>query len=274
MRVARSCYYAYLRASGAGASGEKVNEAARVKDCFYFHRRRYGSRRIAKELKMGRFLVQRLFKQQCLKAIQPRSFVPRTTDSSHGGRISPNLLKDEAGKIKQPGEVVVGDITYLPLSNGKWCYLATFQDKLTRRIIGWEVASEMTAELVVRALQMALRNGRIRPMAIIHTDRGSQYVSGAYRLLLAAHGLRQSMSGRGNCYDNAQAESFFSRFKAELVEDGIFEDTTQAKLETFSYIEGYYNRIRLHSSLGYLSPMEFEKQLKIKNERSRESFVS
>ena len=121
---------------------------------------------------------------------------------------------------------------------------------------------------------MALRNGRIRPQAIIHTDRGSQYVSDAYRQLLAAHGLRQSMSGKGNCYDNAQAESFFSRFKAELVEDGIFETVGHARSETFSYIEGYYNRIRLHSSLGYKSPMEFERELKIKNERSSESLVS
>jgi transposase InsO family protein len=168
----------------------------------------------------------------------------------------------------------IGKAYYLPLRNGKWCYLATFQDKLTRRIIGWEVSAAMTAELVVKALRMALRNGLIRPNAIIHTDRGSQYVSDVYRELLQIHGLRQSMSAAGNCYDNAQAESFFSRFKAELVEGGVFESVEQARTETFSYIEGYYNRIRLHSSLGYLSPMEFEKQLKIKTKRSRESFVS
>jgi transposase InsO family protein len=184
------------------------------------------------------------------------------------------LLKNLTGVRQSAGAAVVGDITYLPLSNGRWCYLATFQDKLTRRIIGWEVAGQMTADLVVKALQMALRGGRICPNAIIHTDRGSQYVSDVYRNLLQAHALRQSMSGKGNCYDNAQAESFFSRFKAELVEGGVFESVEQARTETFSYIEGYYNRIRLHSSLGYLSPMEFEKQLKIKNTRSSESFVS
>jgi transposase InsO family protein len=170
--------------------------------------------------------------------------------------------------------VVVGDITYLALRNGGWCYLATFQDKLTRRIIGWAVDKRMTAELVVKALQVALRNGLIRPNAIIHTDRGSQYVADTYRELLQTRGFRQSMSAKGNCYDNAQAKSFFSRFKAELVENGVFEDVEQARSETFSYIEGYYNRIRLHSSLGYKSPMGFEKQLKIKNERNRESFVS
>jgi transposase InsO family protein len=245
-----------------------------VRQCFYEHRRRYGSRRIAKQLKLGRFRVRSLMKRENLRAIAPKSFVPRTTDSRHGGRISPNLLKNLTGARQSAGAAVVGDITYLPLSNGRWCYLATFQDKLTRRIIGWEVAGQMTADLVVKALQMALRGGRICPNAIIHTDRGSQYVSDVYRNLLQAHGLRQSMSGKGNCYDNAQAESFFSRFKAELVEGGVFESVEQARTETFSYIEGYYNRIRLHSSLGYLSPMEFEKQLKIKNTRSSESFVS
>ena len=273
MQVSRSCYYAHLRRKAApGKAGEAI-EALAVKECFYFHRRRYGSRRIAKELKMGRFLVRRLMREQVLKAIQPKSFVPRTTDSRHGGRISPNLLK-EIGEIRQKGRVIVGDITYLPLQNGKFCYLATFQDKYTRRIVGWAVSVEMTAELVVRALRMALRRGLIAQNAIIHTDRGSQYVSNLYRELLQRHSLRQSMSGKGNCYDNAQAESFFARFKMELVEDGVFESVEQACSETFSYIEGYYNRIRLHSSLGYKSPLEFEKELKIENERSSVSFVS
>jgi len=274
MRVSRSAYYSYLKPVLGGASGQQQTDAEKVRECFYFHRRRYGSRRIAAALNIGRFRARSMMRQEGLRAIQPKSFVPRATDSKHGGRISPNLLKQLACELLTAGEAVVGDITYLPLQNGKWCYLATFQDKLTRRIIGWEVAAAMTAELVVKALQMALRHGRIGRQAIIHTDRGAQYVSDAYRQLLAAHGLRQSMSGKGNCYDNAQAESFFSRFKAELVEGGMFEDTAQAKSETFSYIEGYYNRIRLHSSLGYLSPMEFEKQLKIKNQRSSVSFVS
>jgi len=223
---------------------------------------------------MGRYLVRRMMREQHLQAIQPKSFVPRTTDSRHGGRISPNLLKEIKGEISQKGRVIVGDITYLRLQNEKFCYLATFQDKLTRRIIGWAVMAEMTAELVVRALLMALRRGLIAQNAIIHTDRGSQYVSNIYRELLQTRELRQSMSGKGNCYDNAQAESFFARFKAELVEDGIFESVEQACSETFSYIEGYYNRIRLHSGLGYQSPIEFEKQLKIKKESRSVSFVS
>lgn len=132
----------------------------------------------------------------------------------------------------------------------------------------------MTADLVVKALAMALRRGLVEKNAIVHTDRGSQYVSDIYQDLLQWRGLRQSMSGKGNCYDNAQAESFFARFKTELVEDGVFESVEQAETESFSYIEGYYNRVRLHSGLGYKSPQEFEKELKTKNERSSVRVVS
>lgn len=274
MEVTRSAFYAYLKKKAQPKTAQELHQAQQVKECFWFHRRRYGSRRIAKDVKIGRYLTRRLMREQALKAIQPKSFVPKTTNSGHSGRISPNLLKENQVEIFEKGQAIVGDITYLPLRNGKFCYLATFQDKYTRRIVGWAISSEMTAELVVRALEMGLRRGLIGKNAIIHTDRGSQYVSNIYRELLKRHELRQSMSGKGNCYDNAQAESFFARFKTELVEDGVFESVEQARSETFSYIEGYYNRIRRHSALGYLSPMEFEKELKIKNQRSSVSFVS
>lgn len=274
MQATRSCYYVYLKKRLVQVEVGESLEAQQVRTCFHFHRRRYGSRRIAEELKMGRFLVRRLMREQKLKAIEPKSFVPRTTDSRHGGRISPNLLKGIKGEIRNKVQVLAGDITYLPLSNGKFCYLATIQDKYTRRIVGWAMLAEMRAELVVRALVMGLRRGLIEKNAIVHTDRGSQYVSNIYRDLLQRHQLRQSMSGKGNCYDNAQAEGFFARFKTELVENGVFESVEQARSETFSYIEGYYNRIRRHSSLGYKSPMEFEKELKNKKERSSVSFVS
>ena len=137
-----------------------------------------------------------------------------------------------------PAKVSVGDITYLPLRNGQFCYLAVWQDKVTKRITGWSVASEMTAELVISALKKAILKRLVKRGAIIHSDRGSQYAAQAFRLLLQTNGFRQSMSGRGNCYDNAQAESFFSRFKTELLEGGVFEDVEQAKSEVFSYIEG------------------------------------
>ena len=156
-------------------------------------------------------------------------------------------------------------------------YLACLQDKFTRRIVGWKVSERMTAQLVIDVFLQARRRGLIGKGAIIHTDQGSQYAAVEYRRLLYIGGFRQSMSRKGNCYDNAQAESFFSRFKTELLENGKFESLEQAGSEIFTYIAGYYNRVRLHSSLGYKSPMQFEKELKtedkIKKQRSSESFV-
>ncbi len=213
---------------------------------------------------VGRRLAGSLLKAQNLMAIRPKRFVPKTTNSKHGLGYSANLLKTGSNAPTASGEVMVGDITYLPLRGGKFCYLATFQDKHTRRIIGWQASTRMTAQLVIDAFNRGRKRGLINKDAIIHTDRGSQFASVEYRRLLYIHGFRQSMSGKGNCYDNAQAESFFSRFKAELIEGGIFESIEQARTEIFSYIEGYYNQIRRHSSLGYRSPLEFEKQLKIK----------
>lgn len=147
-----------------------------------------------------------------------------------------------------------------------------WQGKVTRKIIGWSLGSEMTQELVMSALKKAVRKGLVKHGASVHSDRGSQYASKAFRELLRRNGFRQSMSGKGNCYDNAQAESFFSRFKAELIEDGVFENIEQARSEIFSYIEGYYNRVRLHSSLGYKSPMEFEQELQTKNGGNKRQF--
>jgi transposase InsO family protein len=274
MQVRRSCYYSWRANGSYGLSAGKIRQTARIKECFYFHRRRYGSRRIAAELKIGRFRARSVMKSEGLRAIAPKKFKPQTTDSKHGLAVSPNLLQNGANAPLDKGEVFVGDITYLRLRSGGFCYLACLQDKYTRRIVGWKVSERMTAQLVIDVFLSARRHGLIGKGAIIHTDQGSQYASVDYRRLLYIGGFRQSMSRRGNCYDNAQAESFFSRFKAELVENGIFESVEQARSEVFSYIEGYYNRIRLHSGLGYKSPMEFEKQLEIKNIRSRESFVS
>lgn len=204
-------------------------------------------------------------KQLGLKAIAGKRFRPCTTDSKQT-LAAPNLPAELNLKQCAAGKVIIGDITYIRLRNGKFCYLAVWQDKLTRRIIGWSVSEEMTAELVISALEKAIRKGLVKPQAIVHSDRGSQYASIAFRELLRKEGLRQSMSGKGNCYDNAQAESFFSRFKAELIEDGEFENLAEARSEIFSYIEGYYNRKRLHSSLGYKTPIEYEQELQTKNE--------
>jgi len=260
LKVSRSAYYVYAghKASGKGERERELGD--KVREVYFYHRKHYGSRRIAAELKeqgrrAGRFVVRRVMREQGLRATQPRSFVPKTTRSDNR-LASPNLLQEVSPNA--PRTVLVGDITYLPLKNGGWCYLASWQDKFSRRVVGWKIADTMTDDLVIGALEKALVRGLDAAGAIIHSVRGSQYSSKNFRKLLTVHGLRQSMSGKGNCYDNAQAESFWARFKTELVQDGLFESVAQARSETFSYIDGYYNRIRRHSSLGYLSPEQFE----------------
>ncbi len=250
---------------------EKLEMGGQVDEIFWDNKQRYGSRRISAELNArgigaGRFRVRRLMKEQGLVAIQPRSFVPKTTVSDNR-RASPNLLKDASRA--EPKSVLVGDITYLPLLGGGWCYLASWQDLVSKRVAGWKVSARMTDDLVIDALDKALLRGSVAVGAIIHTDRGSQYSSLDFRKLLTKHGLRQSMSGRGNCYDNAQAESFWARFKTELLDGGAFRSLDEARSETFSYIEGYYNQSRRHSALGYKSPAEFE--LHFENQKKEQS---
>jgi len=279
MEVSPSAYHAHARGGSHALSVAKAEAGERVKEVFYRHRRRYGARRIAAELKAegvraGRFAVGAHLRRLGLQAIAPRRFRPQTTDSRHSAQASPNLLLETGNAPRGPGEVIVGDITYLPTRGGRWSYLASWQDKFSKRIVGWAVADAMTEELVIKAFERAIVSGTIKAGTIIHTDRGSQYVSKNFRALLAEYGCRQSMSRRGNCYDNATAESFFSRFKAELLEGGVFECGEQARSETFSYIEGYYNRVRRHSSLGYKSPAEFEREFNTKQKgSSNESFV-
>jgi len=264
MKVSRSAYYGWAE-KRKKPDGKEESIRAAVKDVFYFHKRRYGSRRVSDELKdegikAGRFLVTRVMREEGLVAKYPRAFRPRTTDSRHTKTASPNLLKEAANTVFAPGEAIVGDITYLPLAGGRFCYLAMFQDKRTKRIVGWSVSERMTAEIVVEALKMALRRGFVKRNAIIHTDRGSQYASNEFRHLLAKTRLRQSMSAKGNCYDNAQAESFFSRFKTEA-DVTIFNSVEQAQAIAFDYIDCYYNRVRRHSAIGGKIP-EFERQLR------------
>jgi putative transposase len=278
MKVSSSGYYAWRKRLSKPPNLRRQNLAQLVRNCYFENRRRYGARRIAKSLsrsglKIGRRKVASLLKEENLQAIQSKRFKPKTTDSS-GTVATSNLLKTVNLSECMPTKIIIGDITYIRLQGGKFCYLAMWQDKVSRRIIGWSLGLEMTKELVISALQKAINKGLVKAGAIIHTDRGSQYASHKFRQLLQINGFRQSMSGKGNCYDNAQAESFFSRFKAELIEGGTFADLEEASIEIFSYIEGYYNRVRLHSSLGYKSPMEFEMELKLTMEESKDSFLS
>ncbi len=203
--------------------------------------------------------VARLMRSAGLQARPRKSFRPRTTQADHRAAPSPNLLKD-AGAPAGPGVQIVSDITYIPTREG-WLYLAVVIDLFSRRILGWKLAPSMHAELVVGALEQASHTRSFAQGALFHSDRGCQYTATRTRRLLARIGLHQSMSAKGNCYDNAFAESLFASLKNELLPDAhLFENKAQARLRIFDYIETFYNRSRLHSSLGYLSPDAFLKE--------------
>ena len=276
MKVSASAYHVYRSGNSFGLSAAKAELSVQVKEVFFAHRRRYGSRRIRAELaargtRIGRFQVRTLMRRLELRALAPKRFVPRTTDSRHSLEPAANLLLEAANAARAPRDCLVGDITYLPLRSGEWSYLATWQDQFSKRIVGWAVEARMTEELVTKAFAKAVVAGGVKAGSIIHTDRGSQYVSKNFRALLRANGCRQSISRRANCWDNAQAESLFSRYKTELLEAGVFESVSQSRSETFSYIEGYYNRERRHSSLGYKTPDEFEREWYLNNQKKEAS---
>jgi putative transposase len=237
---------------------------AQVACAFTLHKRRYGIRRLIPELldqglKIGHYKLRRILSEQGLTAIQPKSFVPRTTDSRHPYPISPNLLKDRAFPVKI-NQVWVGDITYVPLKGGGWCFLAVWMDLFSRKVTGWQLLSHMKEGLAVQAFKKSWDNRSAAKGLIIHSDRGGQYAGNIFRKLLTGHEVLQSMSGVDNPYDNAFMESYFSRFKAELLQGGSFDGLENARKEIFEFIEMYYNPVRRHSSLGYISPMAFERQ--------------
>jgi transposase InsO family protein len=268
LEVSKSSFYAWQRSETYVLKEKKAEKAAVVKEIFDEHRRRYGSRRIVADLQdkgvgIGRYQVRSLMKQQDLVAIQPKSFVPKTTNSQHKMGRSLNLLLNEDGSRKKPVrpyEVVVGDITYIPLENGEFLYLATFQDMYTRVILGWELMGTMPTDLVIRALMKAINRRKLPKCMIIHTDGGGQYASHRFRQLLQAHDLKQSMTRKDNHYDNAMGESFFSRSKAEMLEGGTFANFNDAYSEIFEYIEVYYNKKRRHSGINNDFPERFEKR--------------
>lgn len=236
----------------------------KIINTFQEHKRRYGARRIAKSLQalsepVSRYKASKVLGKYGLKAIQPRSFVPKTTDSRHAYKISPNLLLERVAPVR-PDEVWVGDITFIPLAGGRWCYLSVWMDLYSRKIIGWQLEDHMQEELITAALKKALASRAMQEGIIIHSDRGGQYAGNIFRKMLSSNHFVQSMSRADNPYDNAFMESCFSRFKAELIQDGIFETIEDARTEIFEYIEMYYNTIRLHSSLNYQSPKHFEEQ--------------
>lgn len=261
LQVSRSAYYAWRDREPSGREQRETTLTPLVRALFWKHCRRYGARRIADDLAdLGeacspRF-VGKIMKNQGLRAIQPKSFVPKTTDSRHHWGYSPNLMVNtpEPDGINQ---LWVGDITYVPLRGGAFCYLASLMDRYSRDIVGWELDETMTDELTLAALRMAIRDRQPRAQLIHHTDRGGQYASARYRGVLRRAGMRQSMSRAGNVYDNAFMESCFGTFKTEM-EMTEYEDCRAARGEIAEYI-AYYRTERKHSSLGYLSPTHFER---------------
>lgn len=266
--VSRSAYFNWRSSKSHQPKESNKKMEQRIVNIFREHKRRYGARRISKAFqaegaKVSRYKAGRVLRKFGLKAIQPRSFVPKTTDSRHSYLISPNLLLGRDLPTK-PNRVWIGDITYIPLAGGKWAYLAVWMDLFSRRIIGWQLEQHMQEALVVAALLKALKAREMHAGVIIHSDRGGQYAGSDFRKLLIKNKMLQSMSRADNPYDNAFMESCFSRFKAELLENGIFETFEDAQTEIFEYIEMYYNTIRLHSSLDYKSPAKYEQEFETK----------
>ena len=260
LEVSRSAYYAWLGASPSMREDRDMFLMPIVRKIFYRHKRRYGARRIADELHdlgydCGVRRASKLLKSQGLEAIQPKSFKPRSTESRHTLGYSPNLLLDFEEPTRT-NQLWVGDITYVPVSNNQFLYLAMLMDRCSRRIVGWKLASDMTDSLVIAALQQAIRQRQPATALIHHTDRGGQYASKRYRAILRRAGMQQSMSRAGDCYDNAFMESCFGTIKTEL-EMTEYENRQTALKEIRAFI-AYYNGQRKHSSIGYLTPSQFE----------------
>jgi putative transposase len=267
--VSRSGFYAWRGSQEARREVRDRELIPRLSAVFWRHRRRYGARRIAVELASegiacGVARVARLLKTQGFRAIQPRSYKPRTTQSRHRLGYNQNVLVGRAAPTRS-NEVWVGDITYIPLlarrGSGRFGYLALLMDLWSRRIVGWEYGSSLEEDLVLGALRRAIHDRQPAPGLIHHTDRGGQYAGKRYRDVLRRGGMRQSMSAAESCYDNAFMESCFGTVKTELelVEYG---GDPEAVREIVEYIR-YYNVERRHSSLGYVSPVEFESQMAV-----------
>ena len=259
--ISSAGYYAWRarpESPRAVANRELVDDIKRV------HRDtngRYGSPRVHAELRAqgrgaSRGRIERLMRRHGIRAIMARPRRVRTTDSHHDFPIAPNLLERNF-IAAAPNRVWLADITYVETDQG-WLYLATVMDLYSRKIVGWAMADHLRAELPLAALAMAIATQRPNAGLIHHSDRGVQYAAAEYRKMMQSAGFRASMSRKADCYDNAPMESFFHTLKTELIHQQHYGTREEARRDIFAYIEGFYNRTRRHSAIGYLSPIEME----------------
>ena len=260
LQVRRSGFYAWLGRKPSARQRANLAACVHIRAVYREHRRRYGSPRIYRELgakghEVGRHRVARLMRLEGLRALGKRRFCV-TTNSAHGHRVAPNRLARKFA-VKRPNSVWLSDITYLPTSEG-WLYLSCFLDLYSRRIVGWAVDDTLEASATCRALRQAVAARQPHKALTIHSDRGVQYAGHSFQRLLRQHRFVSSMSRKGNCWDNAPMESFFATLKRELL-DKPWTTKAAAEADLIDYFS-YYNRIRRHSALDYLSPREFEMQ--------------
>jgi putative transposase len=268
LEVPRSGYYQWCKRVPGPRQKANVQLLGHIQEAFAQSRQTYGSPRITQQLRRQKIQcsenrVARLMKIHGIRPKKKRPFRPRTTETRPDLVPAPNRLKDQPAPAR-PDQAWAADITYVWTTAG-WVYLAAVMDLRSRKIVGWSIGESLEASLVKEALQQALAVRRPAAGLLHHSDRGSQYASSAFQALLHSWQIVPSMSAQGNCYDNAAMESFWSTLKGELIQRCDFHDLAQARLSIFDYIAIFYNRQRLHSALGYKSPLEFEEQLNYKN---------
>ena len=263
-KVNLSSYYHWIKnGSVIKKVDNKLNELIEI--VFIHSKQTYGTKRIRDKLIedygliVSRKRISNIMKDLNLSVKMKKRYKVNTTDSNHNLPIAPNILNRDF-YASAPDEKYVGDITYIPTSEG-WLYLATVIDLYSRKIVGWSMADNMRTTLVNDALNMAIKYRNPPKGLLWHTDRGSQYASYSHKDLLKKHGIVQSMSRKGNCWDNAVAESFFHTLKTELTHHEIYETQSQANQSIFEYIEIFYNRERMHSANNNLSPVKFEEKM-------------
>lgn len=263
LKVSRSGYYKREYKKPSNRDEENNALLNRIKVVYETNRGCYGSPRITKQLNRdgitcGKNRIARIMQKNNIKAKTKKRF-KITTNSKHNYPAAPNLLKQDFTAIGI-NQKWVSDITYIYTKEG-WLYLAGILDLCSKKIVGWSFSDRLTRDLSIKALEQALKGRNISGELILHSDRGIQYSCNDYTNLFAGNSLIQSMSGKGNCYDNAVMESFFKTLKSELIRWERYATRNEAKKSIFEYIEVYYNRKRMHSSIGYMSPVEFESSL-------------